>query len=199
MYIDAGVSRRDSTANAPNVGLLRGLECRHGGILGNNSLIIWQFTVAWSHTRSDRSRIAWDATEAFNFSELWVERCGHSRRNVIMVMVALIRRSAGKFGTRRTLRIGTRRGAKGVGGDSQTTVFDVGMAVSIRWRWVAEPASMQVGQSTMQGRSRDIGVGQGVHRCKILSRQIPAESTKRSPRSAARARCAVATRVHLAI
>jgi hypothetical protein len=115
MYIDAGVSHRRSTAGATNVGLLRGLEGRHGGILGNNSLVIWQFTVAWTHSRPDRRRIAWDATEAFNFSELWVKWCGHSRRNVVMVVIALVGRSAGKFGTRGTVRIGSRRGAKVVG------------------------------------------------------------------------------------
>jgi hypothetical protein len=134
MYIDAGVSRRGSTAGAPNVGLLRGLEGRHGGILGNNSQIIWQFTVAWSHSRPDRGRIAWDAAEAFNFSELRVKRCSHSGRNVVMVVIALVGRSAGKFGTRGTVRIGARRGAKVVRRDSQTTLFGVGMAVSIRRR-----------------------------------------------------------------
>lgn len=149
MYIDAGVQRRGSTAGAANVGLLRGLEGRHGGILGNNSLIVWQLTVAWSHGRPDRRRIAWDAAEAFNFSELWVERCGHSRRNVVMVVIALVGRSPGKFGTRGTMRIGTGRGTKVVDRDSQTTRLGVGMVVCIRQRWVAEPASMQVGQSMM--------------------------------------------------
>jgi hypothetical protein len=69
----------------------------------------------------------------------------------------------------------------------------------LNWRAAVERGCVQVCQTVVQGRGRDIGVGQSVHRGKVLSRHIATERTAWGAGATARARCAIPVGVEFAV
>lgn len=126
----------------------------------------------------------------------------HAGRDRLVIHV--VRRSAGKLGAAVAVRVGTRSGAKVV---AEMDIQLARVGVLLRWRIVsrlvrgglADPVDVEVRETSVQSRRRDVGIRQGVHGSQILCRNVATKRAERSPRTTARARCAVAIGIHLAV
>jgi hypothetical protein len=119
-----------STADTPEMHLLRRLRSCHLDVLGNHVLVVGQLVVVRAHRRPNGCRIARNTAECFQFGGVRVKRCGHSRGQ--MIVIDFVRCSPRELWASRCVSIravgvgtvGIRAGRRTViRGNSQVVVF----------------------------------------------------------------------------
>lgn len=196
-------SRHPAGPGTADVGLLRRLKHRGGGQAArHDGVVVGQVGIEGAYVGAHGGRVTGDPTQCLHLGILRVERSRHAGGDGLMVH--LVRRAPGELGAAVAVRGRARRRAKVV---AEMDIQLPGVGVLLRRRFVGRfvrgelvgAVDIQVRKTSVQGRRRYVGVRQGVHGSQILCRNVATERAERSPRATARARCAVAIGIHLAI